>query len=326
MLLPFYTNTPNWLPYKLRKADPVSIQWIFRGEKTPTEPFFDDTLNACRGYMENSRIGEMISTPEDMIRLAKSSDSVKPGAFIFHISRCGSTLLSQLLAMDKEHISLSEVPVFDAILRSRYSFPSLDEEWVDQAFRAAVQLHSVRLHGVETTCFIKTDCWHIFYYEQLRRLYPGVPFILLYRSPDEVLRSQQKKRGMQSVPGIVESSLMGISDEDAACTNLDFYFSRVMENILAAFCKVATADPLAIPVNYSQGMEDVYSITLQSAGIDPAEKMDQSIRDRIQFHGKYPDQPFSGEDKIAEPDPLLVNCFEQYRKLESVRIGRQNNI
>lgn len=321
-MLPFYTDTPRWLPYKLRKSDPVSIQWIFRGEKTATEPFFEDTINVIRGYMENSRIMDHISSPADMIRLSDSVDSVPPTAIIFHVSRCGSTLLSQLLAMDKEHISLSEVPVFDSILRSRYNFPDLIEGWEDQALRAAVKLHGVRLHQVESSYFIKTDCWHIFYYEQLRRLYPGIPFILLYRSPAEVLRSQQKRRGMQSVPGIVEPGVMRLTVAEAQTTNLDEYFSRVLENILIEFCEVALADPLAIPLNYAQGMDEVYKQTLLVAGLDPAIKMNQEILDRLKYHGKYPGETFSGEDEITEANPLLVKCQAAYEKLEAIRLEK----
>ncbi len=52
--------------------------------------------------------------------------------------------------------------------------------------------------------------------EKARKLYPQTPFILLYRQPGEVIRSQQKRRGMQSIPGLLEPEIFGFTKNEIA--------------------------------------------------------------------------------------------------------------
>ena len=99
-----------------------------------------------------------------------------------------------LLGLDPQVIVLSEVPVLDEWLRS-----SLAER--DPLFAATLRLLGQRRFGNEHALFVKTDCWHIFFADRLRRLYPETPFILLYRSPEAVLVSHRKIRGTQMVQG-----------------------------------------------------------------------------------------------------------------------------
>src|SRR6202012_5996296 len=118
-------------------------------------------------------------------------------------SRCGSTLITQLLGLDPNHVTLSEVPFIDELLRAR-GLPD-----ISAAVKAALVCYGQNRTGVEQRLFVKTDSWHLSFYRELREWFPGIPVVLLYRSPDEVLYSQRKRRGIHAVPGIIASDLLG---------------------------------------------------------------------------------------------------------------------
>ena len=212
----------NWVPYKLTSGeDRLQCEWMYTGDKEFTEPFFDETISKCRQLYCRDR--KSVSSVDILSQWSNEIESVPPSAFIFHVSRCGSTLASQLLALDRGNIILSEVPFFDALLRKSIAGESLKAAI---SFYAPVKKDRRRL-------FIKTDSWHVFFYKQIRNLYPATPFVLLYRRPDEVMRSQQKRRGMHAVPGLIESSLFGFEKEEVYQMTQDEYLGIffITENI-----------------------------------------------------------------------------------------------
>jgi hypothetical protein len=241
---------------------------------------------------------------------SKGIVQVPPSVFIFHVSRCGSTLASQLLAQDRTNIVLSEVPFFDSILRAGNSIP-VDVLKDAIAFYSPVKNYRKRL-------FIKTDSWHIFFYKQLRELYPHTPFILLYRRPDEVVRSQQKRRGMHAIPGLIEPALFGF-ENDVTQINQDVYLGEVLDKYFQAFLQVIEKDPLATLINYNEGpvamVETIARITDTRISDDEMEK----IKSRAMFHAKYPEQVFS-EEAIKDPVPDYCRvAFDKYEALEKIR-------
>src|SRR5438874_313448 len=53
---------------------------------------------------------------------------LRPSGLIFHMSRCGSTLVSQMLAALPANIVVSEAPPIDAIVQAYRLMPNADEE------------------------------------------------------------------------------------------------------------------------------------------------------------------------------------------------------
>jgi len=310
MNLNISTALANWIPYKLSFTDGVPYcEWMNTGDKDFTEPFFQETISRCRQFNNNRY--KCISGIDLLPTWSNEVESVPPSAFIFHVSRCGSTLATQLLAQDPTNIVLSEVPFFDEILRlGKNISPQLLKDAI--AFYAPVKNHRKRL-------FIKTDSWHIFFYKQIRELYPQTPFILLYRRPDEVVRSQQKKRGMHAIPRVIEPALFGFNEEELQQMNLDEYIGAVLEKYFQAFLNIVEKDPLAIPVSYHEGpvamVEKIAEISGTSIG--PAEM--EKIKSRTMYHAKYPHEVFA-EEAIHDPVPDFCKAaYEKYETLEKMR-------
>src|SRR5258708_39765886 len=106
---------------------------------------------------------------------ADGLDEIEPAAIIFHISRCGSTLISQLLATSEENVVLAEVPFFDDLLRLPFKEPGISEAMINELFLCAVKYYGQNcaepkgfVRGSQKRVFIKADRWHLFFYKQLR--------------------------------------------------------------------------------------------------------------------------------------------------------------
>lgn len=284
--------------------DEPACRWLNTLDTPFSDPFFADTISKC---MSNGiRQYHSVSTVNILPAWAGDVDAVLPSAFIFHISRCGSTLLSQLLDISPRHIVLSEVPFFDEVLRAR--IPVL---------KSAIQFYGQKRTGMENRLFIKTDSWHVCFYKTLRELYPSVPFILLYRDPREVIRSQQKKRGMQAVPGIIEAEIFGFDNEQV--TDLDVYMSKVLERYFTLFEEIINTDKRSLLVNYNQGMMSVAENVAAFTGLELSQADRENMETRCRYNAKYPEQVFSEAAIDTAAPGYLQNCMELYHRLEKMR-------
>ena len=308
----------NWIPYQLMAGEEDRVcRWLYLDNHFFTEPFFDETISHCRQEPCNSKRLKCVTGLDILPQWAQELEHVPPSAFIFHVSRCGSTLASQLLALAPAHIVLSEVPFFDELLRWGKSSGS------DTAslLAASIAFYTARRKSEQTHSFIKTDSWHLHFYPLLRQMYPDVPFILLYRHPAEVIRSQQKRRGVQSVPGLIEPELFGFSREEIQHLSLDGYMALVLEHYFNSMLMIAAQDPLAFLIDYKQGPVAMMKTIAGATGVTFDEVMWKKISERSGLHAKYPDLPFR-EEALTHVDEHSVNATLLYEKLESLRCQR----
>ena len=308
----------QWVPYKLViEADQTTCRWLYVEDQSFSEPFFDDTIHRCRSY--SSYRPHSVSNINILNEWVQSLPSVPPTAFIFHISRCGSTLLSQLLGLNPEHIVLSEVPFLDELLRAPYKkeiYPAFEQI---PAFKAAIKFYGQKRNGNESRLFIKTDSWHVFFYKTIRALYPEVPFILLYRDPREVIHSHRKKRGMQAVPGVIEPAIFGF--EEPLTTDLDAHMANVITKYFEKFLEIIANDPQSLLVNYNDGMMNVMERIAEFTSLPLSDEEYEQMRTRCSYHAKFPDQVFSEAYAPQELPPYLERCMKQYAELAKISRG-----
>jgi hypothetical protein len=115
--------------------------------------------------------------------------------------------------------------------------------------------------------FIKFDSWSVLELPRLRRVYPGVPCIFLYRDPFEVLASHFAQRGAQMVPGVIEPELFGMTLSEVSEIEPEEYCARV----LASVCEAALRqikDYGGMLINYTQLPEAVQTHVLGFFGVE----------------------------------------------------------
>ena len=247
-------------------------------------------------------------------------NALRPTAIIFHVSRCGSTLLSQLLALDEKHIVLSEVPFFDDLLRLPFKESPAETKIGIDYLAAAIKYYGRKRTGKEEQLFIKTDSWHIHFYDRIRNLFPSVPCILLYRNPQEVMLSQKRQRGMQSVPGIIEPEVFGFSGQEVHETNLDAYMAKILESYYKKMKEIIARDPLTLPVNYKEGIKNIMAKVYAFTGMELTEKTEALFAERSHFHAKHPQQVFEEDYEEFSKPGYMIRVLQLYKSLEDIRL------
>src|SRR5262249_27690739 len=104
----------HWAPAQIRctAADPL-VDWCHLGKLRFTAPFFEQTIGTAMAQPFNLLFRR--STP--LAALEEISGELRPAGLIFHMSRCGSTLLTQMLAALPQNVVLSEPGPLDQVLR-----------------------------------------------------------------------------------------------------------------------------------------------------------------------------------------------------------------
>lgn len=296
----------DWFPVAL---DDSAVSWRHLPARF-TEPFFADTL---RAQPRDQR--RVCRTPHDW--LDRVGPTIAPSAIVFHSSRCGSTLLAQMLACLPQCIVQSEPPVIDDFL-ARYGDTALAT--AAPALRRLMLALGQCRHG-ETRFIVKVDCWHIRHLPLLRAAFPATPFWFLYREPQAVLASHRRQRGPQMVPGLVLPPAFGAG---LAPGDLDGYCARVLEHIFSQ--ALVHADELRL-LDYRQLPGVVWEELLAELGIEACAGQLDAMRARAGFHAKSAGAAYHGDpapEKEAAPHlpELLAMLAPLYAQLETLRLAQ----
>jgi hypothetical protein len=228
-------------------------------------------------------------------------------------------LLSQLLALHEAHIVLSEVPLLDELLRLPERLPSLTPHRYEGYIRAALRLLGQKRTGRETHLFVKLDSWHVYYYPLLRRLFPAVPMVLLYRSPDAVIASHRTHRGMHAVPGLLPPHLVGMRAEAVERLDFDAYTAQVLTYYYNEFLRISQQDSRAFLLPYQSDGRVMMTLLAGYLSLPLDEAYWKRIEERSGFHAKRPGQVFNEESLFSEVPPYLLTTLSSFERLESKR-------
>lgn len=315
----------GWTPVRVYwHQSRLFVDWALLGKERLTEPFFEQTIGHVMHHPFNLLFKHQ--TPiEALSELREISPGLPPSGFIFHMSRCGSTLISQMLAALARNIVISEAPPIDSVLRARDYNREVTEEQRLEWFRALVSALGQPLHESESRLFIKFDSWHTLDLPLIRRAFPDVPWIFVYREPIEVLVSHERNRGSQLLPGTVPTELLGLDLSEVGRMSLEEYGARA----LAAFCEAAlryyeTGGGLL--VNYRELPEAVFTSLLSFFRVSYSADEIERMREASRFDAKSPQMFFRDdtESKRREATEELRQLSERwletpYKKLEAIR-------
>lgn len=299
------------------------IDWILLGEKRFTEPFHNDTLEICLRQPFNQLFSRR--TPIEFLgELDEKSKGIAPTGFIFHISRCGSTLVSQMLAALEKNIVISEAAPIDKIIRIGNA---ADEEKV-QRLRGLFNALAQKRFEREENFFVKFDCWNVFDLPLIERAFPDVPWIFMYRNPIEVLVSQMRQPGVHMIPAAIEGIFPGMNLFEILQFSLEERFARS----IAAFCEagIKNADrPNWKFINYNQLPDAVTGEIFEHFRVNFSDEEIEKMNGAAKFNAKTPQLEFSpdGEEKRKEAGENLIFYAEKYlnplyEKLENIRLRK----
>ena len=292
-----------WLPAETNVLVPEpSIDWLHAGATRLTAPFYYDTVRHLR-HLPFNRAFRYRMTIDDFVKSAEPGCA--PDGLIFHMSRCGSTLVAQMIMGLKASLVISEPPPLDDVLQ----FSLLGGEDAAVAALRAMTAAFGRRGG--RPFVLKLDAWHALALPLFRRAFPETPWIFLHRDPVEVLVSHMRQRGSQMLPQFFPPRFFGIDLDDAVPD--EDYCARV----LGAICNAA-ADHAAIGgglmIDYRDLPGAVFSAILPHFGVtvSPAERAAmEAVTER---DVKAPHQGFApdGEAKRREASDAVRQAAERH--------------
>ncbi|KAF0812483.1 hypothetical protein IGB42_03152 [Andreprevotia sp. IGB-42] len=225
-------NYHDWLPIRAwPDGDDWRIDWARFGSHALEEPFFRDSTDQVLKRPFNLAFRR--DTPADeLLDWQQRSPGMAPTAFVFHASRCGSTLIARMLSRLPSHTVLSEPAALDALLRAHYNTPQCAARQPDW-LRGLLSSYGQRRRGSEHALVVKLDAWNIFELPLLQQCFPATPWIFLYRDPLEIVVSQLRQPGTHTVPGLLGASPLTLPPDAALALSRAQFVARSIGLILA---------------------------------------------------------------------------------------------
>jgi gluconate kinase len=316
-------SSGSWMPIALHwKDSSPSVEWCYCGTARFRDPFFDQTISKCLASPFNRLFRHQ--TPLDALaQYTAAHPGVPTTGLIFHMSRCGSTLIAQMLAALHQTIVLSEAEPIDAVLRAGFHNSAMTDEQRIIWLRWVVSALSQPRNG-ETSCVIKFDCWNTMDAPLIQRAFPAARCVFVYRDPIEVLVSHQRQRGRHMVPGLLEPELFGLDAAYVSRMRLDEYGARALACVCQAALHYAQSGRCHL-INYRQLPDAVWEL-LDLFQIQYTAGEPERMRQVTQFHAKSPSFYFANDvaAKQQEATHLLRELARRwltplYQQLEASR-------
>ncbi len=219
------------------------------------EPFFIDSLaknfDILKTQIKLPEEDELLARPlhfdqndqrvfrvdiDDFINEYKNFSDTKKWGFIFHMSRCGSTLATQMLAHNERFFVLSEPTIINAVLDPDLKI--LDKKR-RELLKSVVNALSACSPGRCEYFFIKFRSWNTLYIDMVLKEFPKTKWLFIHRNGLEVMSSVLKKPPgwlrSRARYGKYFSKYLNLDEESLMFIEESEYISR----ILGSFCESA---------------------------------------------------------------------------------------
>jgi hypothetical protein len=337
------TDLRGWLPVDAVVVNGrPGLTWIDMSGVSLAEPFFQQTVDKLRTDDPDRR--EEFTEFDTLVQLEKTFDSISPSGFIFHSSRCGSTLLANACRALDGAIVLSEPPAVDKLI-ARF-ITDTDEHRTKEALysiflRAVVSALGQKRAGDERHLFVKFACCSVSQIERVRRIWPNVPWVFLYRDPVETIVSNvqnlpawlqdEDHRVLASIAGTTPDAVAAMTPEELCARSIGSFFATAHD-------AHRVANDRALLLNYNQllnytqlNLTEIANV-LEFFGVRPAAAEMDNIARQTQKYSKSAsgERAFVAdtEAKQLAASTLVREMAERwanssYQLLEQRRLGNQ---
>ena len=279
----------QWLPNRIFSAeDGYRVEWLHHGLTTHGEPFFE--MDAAKAAQLPLNLVARCSTP--IASLGPFAMQTQPDGLVFHLSRCGSTLVAQMLRALDHTVAVPEAPIFDQAMMLFLS-GEVEAQIVQGVCGALLRDRT----GHTQRRFMKLDSWHTPVMPKLSALFPQTKLLFLFRDPVEVLVSQNARPGLHARRGGVPLDLFGlpgaeqVADED--------YIAWVIAGLARAALEAAETPRLML-CDYADLPGAVSERILPHFGIEVSEGERAALAHTASRNAKIPTQRFSGDTAMKQ--------------------------
>ena len=296
------TTLDGWTPIRVHERPEPVVEWCWTDGAAFDDPSFVQSIeNALK------RPFSLLFRQETPIEVLDAlAPGLRPSGFVLHGSRCGSTLVSRMLATLPGCLVVSEPPPIDHVLRVRAS----DAERVRWLRGVVSALGRPR---TELRAYVlKLDAWAACNLGTLRAAFPDVPWVFLFRDPLHVLVSQFRQRGAHMVPGALDPHLFGLEPDAVARMPPEEYCARVLAAIYRA--ALEHRDGASHFVDYAELPEAVTSRILGAFELECDDAARARMHEVTAFDSKNPHVFFTADDRTKEHDasPALRDAADRW--------------
>jgi len=277
-----------WCPVDAVISDnQPAIEWMDLQGVDFREPFFNETLARVESVEKRGRV---VTGIDALLHFEKICEGLSPSGFIFHSSRCGSTLVANACRALKGSMVISEAPVIDKLITRFFTdaAPGSAKELLYLVLlRATITALGQRLKGDERHYFVKLACTSTLQIQRLRSIWPGVPFVFLYRNPVEIMvsnlrsipewmRADVNPAAAAAIVGVDQERLTSIGAEEYCARSLGRFFAAVDTNF----------DARMKLLNYEQLSFDSLIDILNFFGVEPTPAETEAISKVSRLYSK----------------------------------------
>jgi hypothetical protein len=284
-----------WKPVCLRGS---LVEWRRLPDPIPYDPFFETTLEICMRRPATA-LFPMHTELEALACLGEQP--WEPAGLIFHISFCGSTLLSQMLATQRPRYEVLSEPGIIAAFLARSQ--GADPQWRARHLRGLMRA----LAGPASTAFFKLNTEANDEMELFELAFPNCPQLFLYRHPVEVMVSNQR--------GFPEAG--------------DQPHEQYLSSLLSRWLRIALERPNLLLLNHSQLAAPGLDLMLKHFRQEVSAETYGEMLAASKFHAKAPTNQFHPDSskKQAQATPEILDVYPRqleplYLQLESLRQAR----
>ncbi|RKH25485.1 hypothetical protein D7V77_17450 [Corallococcus sp. CA041A] len=309
----------GWLPAAVRlEADVPRVLWLQAGEHYEEAPFYRHAVEAL--MRREPRITRNRTSLGTVNLVGDVLDALKPSGFIFHMSRCGSTLVQNALrCLDGSIVPGEPEPL--CTLLTPYSpsvWPGEREDWEarrDALLRSMVRIFGQRRRPGDRRYFVKFTSRNSVQIDVIRRLWPDVPWLFVYRNPVDVMVSNlSRPPGWMRMPADWKTLHFGWSGEQLADMTPEEYCARVV----GSFCSAAarSADGRAFLLNYEDIDLPRIRAVMEAFGVRPTRAEQARAEESLRVYSKDPSgqRAFTGDTALKRrvAGPAVERAAERW--------------
>ncbi|MEW6733868.1 MAG: sulfotransferase [Acidobacteriota bacterium] len=302
------------------------IEWCDFRDLAFTDPFFIQTyFRLCQQYPETT----IVKTGIQALQRTIPEQGLSPTGFIFHMSRCGSTLVSRLLGSLSRVLALGEP---DPIL-NLLEFPTeITYQQRVRWLRDLILTLGRPRRSSERFFLIKFTSFNLFELPLIRQAFPNTPWLFIYREPVAVMHSVLKKptgfMRMKAQPaeadrylGIGQDTITRISNEEYLARFLAQMCRFILEQVDQT-CpqKVLLVDYARLPAAITSEIAPFLGIHLTEAEKCIMETLSRFYSKdptgRQQFEPNVISEVGKSEELFAQANSWVSDPYQQLRKLD----------
>lgn len=132
---------------------------------------------------------EKVSVSFDQLRRLVGDRLPATTGMIFHIGRCGSTLVSRMVGHDSARLVLRESTPIGLLHRASGGNDGVSTFAIEQAFNDVLVAFDVFAQARDQRVIVKHSSWESFSMGRVAEQLPHAPFVFVYRNPIETVES-----------------------------------------------------------------------------------------------------------------------------------------